>query len=75
VSVVSGSLYAFGAWTDAQVPVSGWSWDFGGGCMPNTSDQQYPVGIKALAPGSYDCTVTATNPAGSAVHPFTLVIQ
>ncbi len=51
-----------------------WNWDFGGGCTPNSSAEQFPQVMTGTA-GSYDCTVTAANAGGSTTLPFTLVVQ
>jgi PKD repeat protein len=53
-------------------PVS-WSWDFGGGCTPDTSTDPTPA-VQAGAVGTYSCSVTATNASGVDTYPFTLTI-
>ena len=51
-----------------------WAWDFGGGCIPDTATVAAP--LEALGdPGTYDCTVTATNAFGSSPpFPFSITI-
>ncbi|HIE15537.1 MAG TPA: PKD domain-containing protein, partial [Bacteroidales bacterium] len=41
-----------------------WSWDFGGGGIPNTSTNQNPT-ITFNTPGTYDVILTASNASGS----------
>lgn len=45
--------------------VSSWSWDFGGGATPNTSNVQNPTGIVFNTPGSYTITLTITDDNGT----------
>jgi PKD repeat protein len=50
-----------------------WSWDFGGAGTPNTSTSSLPQ-VQIGAKGVYDCSVTATNAAGSDTLEFTLTV-
>jgi PKD repeat protein len=51
-----------------------WQWDFGGACEPNTSTDQFPQAQVTAAPGTYNCTVSATNAGGTTTFPFTLTV-
>ncbi len=53
--------------------VDSWSWDFGGGALPDTSTEQSPQ-ISLGSEGSYSASVTATSVFGEHVFPFTLEV-
>jgi PKD repeat protein len=46
-----------------------YSWDFGGGAQPSSSTESF-LTTKALAPGTYHGSVTATNATGSTTKEF-----
>ena len=50
------------------------SWDFGGGASPNTSTLQAPE-IELGAAGTYNCTLTLANAAGTDDYAWQLVIS
>ena len=50
-----------------------WVWNFGGGATPNTSTDASPM-VTLGSPGSYDCSVIATNASGSDTYNFTLAV-
>ncbi|MCC7479555.1 hypothetical protein IT575_14020 [bacterium] len=50
------------------------SWDFGGGAVPNTSSLSVPE-VALGTEGNYSCTLTITGPAGSDSFPFTLEVK
>jgi PKD repeat protein len=71
--VVEAQTTSFFANTNCNFQMT-WTWDFGGGCTPNTSTEQFPQ-VQAGAPGTYNCMVTATNAGGTATFPFTLEVK
>lgn len=68
----TGAMQSFSA-TNIGGAATSWSWDFGGGATPNTSTQANPTPTLG-AIGTYNCSVTATNPTGNDVFPFTLEV-
>lgn len=46
-------------------PVASWTWNFGGGCIPNTSTELNPDVTYTTIPGTYNCTLTLTAPCGA----------
>lgn len=66
----AGASRSFSA-TNVGGTATSWSWNFGGGASPNTSTSASPT-VTLGAAGTYSCTVTATNVAGSDPFPFTL---
>jgi len=66
--------HTLGLTTINGTPTS-WSWNFGGGAVPNVSTLESPTITLGLA-GTYNATVTATNAFGSsAPFPFTLTVN
>jgi PKD repeat protein len=53
--------------------VDSWAWVFTG-ALPDTSTQPSPHIFLSSGPGTYDCSVTATNVNGSTQFNFQLVI-
>jgi hypothetical protein len=54
-------------------PATAWSWDFGGGAVPNTSTDEEPA-VSLPTPGTYHCSVTVTNPFGSDSKAFDIIV-
>jgi PKD repeat protein len=67
---ITGSLLTPGADVTGTSPLA-YSWDFNGGATPNTSNAASP-GIMLGPVGSYFCTLTVTNHAGSDTFIFVL---
>jgi hypothetical protein len=67
-----GANVTFSA-TNTGGAVVTWAWNFGGGATPNTSTAASPT-VVAGSKGSYNCSVTATNAAGSKTFTFTLTV-
>ncbi|MEZ5339180.1 MAG: PKD domain-containing protein [bacterium] len=72
-SGVSGALIQPIA-TNSGGPVTDWTWNFGGGASPNTSNDQSPQ-ITLGAPGTYNATVTAQTGTEISQLPFTLTVS
>lgn len=53
--------------------VSAWEWDFGGACTPGISAEERPF-AELLAPGSYQCSVKASNSGGASTYNFTFTV-
>ena len=53
---------------------TGWSWQFEGG-SPSTSSDQNPQNISYSSPGTYDVTLTTTNPFGADVQTLSGLIE
>ncbi|MEP0813471.1 MAG: PKD domain-containing protein [bacterium] len=63
----------FSAEVSGSSPLS-YAWDFGGGADPDASNSPSPA-VALSAAGSYDCSLTVTNPYGSDAFDFTLDIS
>jgi|GEM_PF-3058749 len=59
-------------WTGTRENVS-YSWNFGGGATPNTSEEESPQ-VTLAEPGYYNAGVTITNVAGSDTFNFELAV-
>jgi len=59
--------------TNTGGAATSWAWDFGGCATPDTSTSVAPV-VVAGSVGSYSCSVTATNDAGSDTFDFTFTV-
>lgn len=70
---ITGTVANFSAANAGGAPTS-WSWNFGGGAVPNTSTLAAPS-VTLAGPGSYSATVTATNAIGSSPFNFTLQVS
>jgi hypothetical protein len=67
---VSGAETQFEADVSGSEPLT-YAWDFGGGAIPNTSDEASPS-VALGFPGDYDCNLTVSNEYGEADIPFAL---
>jgi hypothetical protein len=73
LTVLAGATFLANLANDGG-PITAWSWDFGGGCLPNTSTDPQPQ-VQALGAGTYHCTVQISNPKGSDTYAFDLEVQ
>lgn len=69
----SGKGHYFSATVHSIHPVS-YAWDFGGGAIPNESDESTPLVVFGER-GTYDAHVTALNMYGSDTWDFTLIVK
>jgi PKD repeat protein len=60
--------------TNAGGPVESWTWNFGGGALPNTSNDASPQ-ITLGAPGSYNASVIAQTGGEISQRLFTLTVS
>jgi PKD repeat protein len=78
VSVPSTVLAGQDCWLTAYYgydsPSENWSWDLGG-AGTQLIPSAYATQLVPTAPGIYNCSVTASNAAGSATLPFTLEVH
>jgi PKD repeat protein len=74
LTLLSGQSACFVGFTNCNFLMT-WTWDFGGGCTPNTSTDEFPVVQASGAPGTYNGVVTATNAGGTTTYPFTYTIN
>lgn len=73
LTAIAGAAVTFSA-TNAGGAATSWAWNFSGGATPGTSSTSSPA-VTAGAVGSYSCTVTATNLAGSDTFSFTFSVS
>jgi len=55
-------------------PITGWSWNFGGGATPNTSNEAHPT-VTFGRGGTYDAWVEVTNAFGTDHYDFDLEVE
>ncbi|HYE76416.1 MAG TPA: PKD domain-containing protein, partial [bacterium] len=65
----SGSVTFAGVYDPLAGAPTSWSWNFGGGATPNTSNDEEPVVTLSATTGTYNGTLTVSNAAGSSA-PF-----
>lgn len=70
---ISGTSAEFSVVNDGGVPTS-WTWGFGGGATPNTSNAEKPT-VTLGNPGTYTCLVRAANSYGSQDFYFQLEVE
>lgn len=57
---------ATGDWSYfTPAPVESWTWNFGGGCIPNTSTELNPEVTFTSTAGTYNCSLTLVSPCGA----------